>query len=145
MAFDPSDYKLKEQPGSGAKTGAGKVQFVFAGLRSTGKDAAAWAALKADADSYTQFRGYYIDLDSCRLDYSTHIWTLYIAGNETSGSTVTTCPAVGETIYRELLPNGLTVLVMPKPGFRRCFARFAVRYGVVRQLFFRVSYRMTQV
>jgi len=99
MAFDPSTYKLKEQPGSGSKTGAGKVQFVFAGLRSTGKDASAWEALKTDADNFTQFRGYYIDLDSCRLDYSAGMWILYIAGNETSGSTVTTRPAVGETRY----------------------------------------------
>ena len=38
-------------------------------------------------------------------------------------------PALGETLYRETLPNGLRVLVAAKPGFRRSHAIFATRYG----------------
>lgn len=43
--------------------------------------------------------------------------------------TVTTYPRLGETVQREVLPNGLTVLLVPKPGFRRCYAFFATHYG----------------
>ena len=38
-------------------------------------------------------------------------------------------PAVGETLYESVLPNGLTVRVVPKPGYRRTSAVFAVNYG----------------
>lgn len=43
--------------------------------------------------------------------------------------TVTGYPRLGETVQREVLPNGLTVLLVPKPGFRRCYAFFATHYG----------------
>lgn len=38
-------------------------------------------------------------------------------------------PNIGETLYSETLPNGLTVLISPKPGFSRSFAFFATNYG----------------
>ncbi len=40
-----------------------------------------------------------------------------------------TYPALGETLYRDTLPNGLHVIVAPKAGFRRSHAIFATRYG----------------
>ncbi len=36
---------------------------------------------------------------------------------------------LGETVYSERLKNGLQVIVVPKPGFARSYAAFAVRYG----------------
>lgn len=38
-------------------------------------------------------------------------------------------PKVGECIYRDTLPNGLRISVMPKPGYSRCHAFFATEYG----------------
>ncbi len=38
-------------------------------------------------------------------------------------------PSVGEVFYCDTLPNGLKLSVIPKPGFARCFAQFATRYG----------------
>ena len=38
-------------------------------------------------------------------------------------------PAVGETIYRDTLPNGLRLSVAVKPGFSRSVAFFAAEYG----------------
>ena len=38
-------------------------------------------------------------------------------------------PRVGETLYRDTLPNGLRLSVARKPGYRRCFAAFTTRYG----------------
>ena len=38
-------------------------------------------------------------------------------------------PAIGETLYESVLPNGLRVAVIPKPGFTRCVAMFATEYG----------------
>ena len=37
--------------------------------------------------------------------------------------------AVGETLYSAVLPNGLPIYVMPKPGYRKTFAVFAANYG----------------
>ena len=37
--------------------------------------------------------------------------------------------AIGETLYTAVLPNGLSVYVIPKPGYRRSFAMFAANYG----------------
>ena len=37
--------------------------------------------------------------------------------------------AVGETLYRDTLPNGLQISVLTKPGYTRCFAMFAANYG----------------
>ena len=36
---------------------------------------------------------------------------------------------IGESVYRETLPNGLQVCVVPKPGFTKKYAFFATRYG----------------
>lgn len=36
-----------------------------------------------------------------------------------------------ETLYREVLPGGLTVLVVPKPGFTRKTAYFATDFGAI--------------
>ena len=38
-------------------------------------------------------------------------------------------PRVGETLYRETLPSGLRVSVVPKPGFTRSVASFTTCYG----------------
>ena len=38
-------------------------------------------------------------------------------------------PAIGETIHTDTLPNGLSVHVVPKPGFSKSFALFATNYG----------------
>ena len=37
--------------------------------------------------------------------------------------------AVGETMYSAVLPNGLPIFVLPKPGYRKTFAVFATNYG----------------
>lgn len=36
---------------------------------------------------------------------------------------------IGETVYRETLPNGLNICVVSKPEFARSYAFFATRYG----------------
>lgn len=36
---------------------------------------------------------------------------------------------IGETVYRETLPNGLPINVVSKPGFAKSYAFFATRYG----------------
>ena len=36
---------------------------------------------------------------------------------------------IGESVYRETLPNGLQICVVPKPGFTKSYAFFATRYG----------------
>lgn len=36
---------------------------------------------------------------------------------------------LGESVYREKLPNGLQVYVVPKPGYAKKYAFFATRYG----------------
>ncbi len=38
-------------------------------------------------------------------------------------------PGIGETLYAAELPNGLSVLVVTKPGYKRRFAEFAANYG----------------
>ena len=40
-------------------------------------------------------------------------------------------PEVGESLYREVLPNGLTVMVLPRPGFSRKLAYFVTDYGSI--------------
>ena len=42
---------------------------------------------------------------------------------------------IGETLYRAALPNGLTVLVVPKPGFTRKLAYFATDFGGIHNHF----------
>ena len=44
-------------------------------------------------------------------------------------------PRLGETLYREILPNGLTVLVVPKPGFTRKLVYFATDFGGIHNHF----------
>ena len=44
-------------------------------------------------------------------------------------------PRLGESLYRTVLPNGLTVLVAPKPGFTRKLAYFATDFGAVHNVF----------
>ena len=44
-------------------------------------------------------------------------------------------PKVGETLYRDTLPNGLRLSVMTKPGYSRCHAYFATNYGGVDRRF----------
>ena len=36
---------------------------------------------------------------------------------------------IGESVYREKLPNGLMICVVPKPGYAKSYAFFATRYG----------------
>ena len=38
-------------------------------------------------------------------------------------------PRLGETLYTTTLPNGLTLHVVPKPGFRSYYAVLAANYG----------------
>ncbi|MDG0812481.1 EF-P 5-aminopentanol modification-associated protein YfmH [Cohnella rhizosphaerae] len=40
-------------------------------------------------------------------------------------------PKLQETLYREILDNGLEVFVLPKPGFTKTYATFTTRYGSV--------------
>ena len=44
-------------------------------------------------------------------------------------------PALEETVCREVLPNGLTVLVVPRPGFRKKLAYFVTDFGSVHRCF----------
>ena len=44
-------------------------------------------------------------------------------------------PKLGERIYRETLPNGLTVAVVPRPGFSRKLAYFVTDYGAIHRTF----------
>ena len=43
----------------------------------------------------------------------------------------TTYPQVGESLYREVLSNGLTVLVLPRPGFSRKLAYLVTDFGSI--------------
>ena len=36
---------------------------------------------------------------------------------------------IGESVYRETLPNGLQIFVVPKPDYAKSYAFFATRYG----------------
>ena len=36
---------------------------------------------------------------------------------------------IGESVYRETLPNGLEICVVPRSGFTKKYAFFATRYG----------------
>lgn len=38
---------------------------------------------------------------------------------------------LNETLYKEKLPNGLQVYILPKPGFQKTYATFSTRYGSV--------------
>ena len=49
--------------------------------------------------------------------------------------TVFEYPKLGERMYREVLPNGLTVVVIPRPGFSRKLAYFVTDYGAIHRSF----------
>ena len=38
-------------------------------------------------------------------------------------------PEIGESVYRTVLSNGLTLCVVPKEDYARTYALFATRYG----------------
>ena len=44
-------------------------------------------------------------------------------------------PRLGETLHSAVLPNGLTVLVNPKPGFRKKSAYLVLNYGSIHREF----------
>lgn len=44
-------------------------------------------------------------------------------------------PELSETVFEETLPNGLTVAVVPRPGFSRKIAYFATDYGAIHTKF----------
>ena len=46
-----------------------------------------------------------------------------------------TYPELSESIYREILPNGLTIAVVPRPGFTRKLAYFVTDYGAIHRSF----------
>ncbi len=46
-------------------------------------------------------------------------------------------PGLGETVYRTKLENGLTVVVIPRPGFQKKLVYFATHYGAIHTRFFR--------
>ncbi|PSR28080.1 MAG: insulinase family protein [Sulfobacillus thermosulfidooxidans] len=43
--------------------------------------------------------------------------------------------AIGEQLSRLVLPSGLTVVVFPRPGFKKTFATFATHYGSIDNAF----------
>ena len=49
--------------------------------------------------------------------------------------TKTYYPALDETAYRETLPNGLRVCVVPRPGFQKKLAYFATDFGSIHTTF----------
>ncbi|CAG7624089.1 EF-P 5-aminopentanol modification-associated protein YfmH [Paenibacillus allorhizosphaerae] len=44
-------------------------------------------------------------------------------------------PHVRETLYTEQLPNGLTVVILPKEGFQKTYATFTTKYGSIDNTF----------
>ena len=40
-------------------------------------------------------------------------------------------PRIGSTLYTDILPNGLRIKVIPKPGFSKMYAFFATDYGSI--------------
>ena len=44
-------------------------------------------------------------------------------------------PGLQETLYRQVLPNGLTVAVVPRPGFTRKLAYFVTDFGAIHTEF----------
>jgi predicted Zn-dependent peptidase len=43
----------------------------------------------------------------------------------------TTYPLIQETVHTETLPNGLTIQLIPKPGYSKTYAVFTTRYGSI--------------
>ena len=44
-------------------------------------------------------------------------------------------PELAETVFRQTLPNGLTVVVVPRPGFTKKLAYFVTDYGAIHTKF----------
>ena len=42
---------------------------------------------------------------------------------------------INETLYSEVLPNGLTVYLLPKPGFHKTYGLFTTDYGSIDNRF----------
>jgi len=49
---------------------------------------------------------------------------------------IQTYPKLAEQVFRRVLPNGLTVIVVPRPGFQRKLAYFATDFGSIHRKFF---------
>ena len=45
--------------------------------------------------------------------------------------TGTSYPKLDETVYRKILPNGLRLAVVPKPGFAKKQAYFVTDFGSI--------------
>ena len=48
---------------------------------------------------------------------------------------MTQYPGLGETVYRTVMPNGLTVMVVPRPGFTKKLAYFVTDFGSIHTEF----------
>ena len=46
-----------------------------------------------------------------------------------------TYPALQETVYRQTLPNGLEIIVLPRPGFSKKLAYFVTDFGAIHREF----------
>ena len=44
-------------------------------------------------------------------------------------------PKIDETIYKEVLDNGLTIFIYKKPGFQKKYAYFQTKYGSINNVF----------
>ena len=44
-------------------------------------------------------------------------------------------PGLDETVFHETLPNGLNILVVPRPGFTRKLAYFITDFGAIHRDF----------
>ena len=38
---------------------------------------------------------------------------------------------INETLYKEVLPNGLTVYLLPKAGYHKTYGLFSTNYGSI--------------
>ncbi|WP_414840875.1 EF-P 5-aminopentanol modification-associated protein YfmH [Enterococcus saccharolyticus] len=52
---------------------------------------------------------------------------------------------LNETLYKEVLPNGLRVFVLPKPGFHKTYGLFSTNYGSIDNEFGYAGEEMTRV
>ena len=43
--------------------------------------------------------------------------------------------AVEETLYKEVLPNGLTVYILPKKEYSKTYATYTTKYGSIDRMF----------
>lgn len=42
---------------------------------------------------------------------------------------------INETLYKEILPNGLTVYLLPKEGYHKTYGLFSTNYGSIDNTF----------